>query len=56
MRAAVNTAAAIGSYDLSDRARWRAFGNRAGLRIAFDGDTALGNPYACLSTRPAIRI
>ncbi len=48
MGAALNTAAGMGAYVLSDRASWLAFGNREGMAIAFEGDPALFNQYAYL--------
>ena len=48
MGAALNTAAGLGAYVLSDRASWLNFGNKAGLAIVYDGDPALFNQYAFL--------
>lgn len=46
MGAALNTAAGMDAYILSDRATWLSFGNKAGLGILFEGDPALFNQYA----------
>ncbi len=48
MGAALNTAAGLDAYILSDRATWLNFGNKAGLALLFEGDTALFNQYAYL--------
>lgn len=53
MGAALNTAAGMGAYILSDRASWLAFGNRQDLAIVFEGDPALRNVYAYLPVNPA---
>lgn len=53
MGAALNVAAGMGAYALSDRASWLAFGNRAGLSVAFEGDPRLENPYSFLAVDPA---
>ena len=53
MGAALNAAAAMGAYTLSDRASWLNFGNREGLAVAFEGDPALFNQYAYLPVEPA---
>lgn len=47
MGAALNTAAGMGAYVLSDRGSWLA-GEREGLEVAFEGDPALFNQYAYL--------
>ena len=52
MGAALNAAAGMGAYTLSDRASWLNFGNRGGLAIAFEGDPALFNQYAFLPVDP----
>ena len=51
MGAALNAAAAMGAYTLSDRGSWLA-GPREGLAIAFEGDPALANQYAYLPIDP----
>ncbi|MBQ2262200.1 MAG: substrate-binding domain-containing protein [Loktanella sp.] len=48
MGAALNTAAGMQAYVLSDRATWASFGNKAGLALLFAGDSALFNQYAYL--------
>ena len=53
MGAALNTAAGLDAYILSDRASWLTFGNKAGLGLLFQGDPALFNQYAFLPVNPA---
>ena len=53
MGATLNLAAARGAYVLSDRATWLAFKNRAGLRVAVEGDPRLFNPYGVILVNPA---
>ncbi len=53
MGAALNTAAGMGAYVLSDRASWLNFGNKDGMAIAFQGDPVLFNQYAYLPVNPA---
>lgn len=53
MGAAVNAAAAMQAYTLSDRGTWLSFGNRAGLRIVVEGGSALLNPYSVIVPSPA---
>ena len=45
MGAALNTAAAMPAYTLSDRGTWLAFGNKAPLAVLVQGDPALINRY-----------
>ncbi|WP_114965119.1 substrate-binding domain-containing protein [Alkalilacustris brevis] len=52
MGAALNTAAAMEAYTLSDRGTWLAFENRRGLALLFSGDPALFNQYALLPVNP----
>ncbi|WP_323008197.1 substrate-binding domain-containing protein [Pseudorhodobacter sp.] len=52
MGAALNTAAGMNAYILSDRASWLNFGNKADLAIDFQGDPALFNQYAYLPVNP----
>lgn len=52
MGAALNTAAGMGAYVLSDRASWLNFGNKATLSLLFSGDPALFNQYAYLPVNP----
>lgn len=53
MGAALNTAAGMRAYVLSDRASWLNFGNKDGLALLFSGDPALFNQYAYLPVNPA---
>jgi tungstate transport system substrate-binding protein len=48
MGAALNTAAGMNAYILADRASWLNFGNKADLRLVFEGDPVLFNQYAYL--------
>lgn len=48
MGAALNTAAGLDAYILSDRASWLNFGNKGGLALIFAGDPVLFNQYAYL--------
>ncbi len=52
MGAALNTAAGLGAYVLSDRASWLNFGNKGGLALLYAGDPALFNQYAYLPVNP----
>ena len=52
MGAALNAAAGMGAYVLSDRGSWLAFGNRDGLAVAYEGDPVLRNQYAYLPVDP----
>jgi tungstate transport system substrate-binding protein len=52
MGAALNTAAGLDAYILSDRASWLNFGNKAGLELLFSGDEVLFNQYAYLPVNP----
>lgn len=53
MGAALNAAAGMGAYTLSDRGTWLAFRNRADLAIAVEGDARLFNPYGVMLVNPA---
>jgi tungstate transport system substrate-binding protein len=53
MGAALNTAAAMNAYVLSDRGTWIAFRNRADLVVAVDGDRRLFNQYGIILVNPA---
>ncbi len=53
MGAALNTAAGLGAYILSDRASWLNFGNKGDLTLLFAGDPVLFNQYAYLPVNPA---
>ena len=52
MGAALNTAAGLNGYIMSDRASWLNFGNKAGLAILIEGDPALFNQYAYIPVNP----
>lgn len=45
MGAALNAAAGMNAYALSDRGTWLSFANKAALRIAIEGDPGLLNRY-----------
>jgi tungstate transport system substrate-binding protein len=53
MGAALNTAAGLDAYVLSDRASWLNFGNKSGLALLYSGDPVLFNQYAYLPVNPA---
>ncbi len=52
MGAALNTAAGLDAYIMSDRASWLNFGNSADLELLFAGDDILFNQYAYLPVNP----
>jgi tungstate transport system substrate-binding protein len=52
MGAALNTAAALNAYVLSDRGTWLAFGNKGDLAIAVEGDKRLFNQYGVMLVNP----
>lgn len=52
MGAALNTAAGLGAYVMSDRASWLNFGNTGDLALLFAGDEVLFNQYAYLPVNP----
>lgn len=52
MGAALNTAAGMGAYILSDRASWLNFGNKAGMALTYSGDPVLFNQYAYIPVNP----
>ncbi|WP_417472894.1 substrate-binding domain-containing protein [Leisingera sp.] len=52
MGAALNTAAGMDAYIMSDRASWLNFGNKGGLDLLFAGDPVLFNQYAYLPVSP----
>ncbi|MBM1633570.1 substrate-binding domain-containing protein [Sulfitobacter mediterraneus] len=52
MGAALNTAAGMDAYIMSDRASWLNFGNKADLALIFAGDPVLFNQYAYLPVNP----
>ena len=53
MGAALNTAAGLGAYVLSDRATWISFKNKADLVISVEGDARLFNQYGVILVNPA---
>jgi tungstate transport system substrate-binding protein len=53
MGAALNTAAAMSAYVLSDRGTWIAFRNRVDLVVAVEGDRRLFNQYGIILVNPA---
>ncbi len=52
MGAALNAAAAVQAYTLSDRGTWLSFGNKAGMRIQLEGDRRLLNRYDVILLDP----
>ncbi len=48
MGAALNMAAAVEAYTLSDRGTWLSFGNKSNLTVLYERDRALLNPYGLL--------
>src|ERR1700681_4145107 len=52
MGAALNTAAAMNAYVLSDRGTWIAFKNRGELEIVVEGDKRLFNQYGIMLVNP----
>lgn len=52
MGAALNTAAAMNGYVLSDRGTWIFFRNRGGLEITVEGDRRLFNQYGVMLVSP----
>jgi tungstate transport system substrate-binding protein len=52
MGAALNTAAAMNAYILSDRGTWLSFKNRGELSIAVEGDRRLFNQYGIMLVNP----
>ncbi len=53
MGAALNTAAAMDAYTLSDRGTWLNFGNRRDLVVVVEGDRQLFNQYGVMLVNPA---
>lgn len=53
MGAALNTASALNSYVLADRATWLSFKNRGDLIISVEGDKKLFNQYGVMLVNPA---
>ena len=54
MGAALNAAAAMDAYTLSDRGTWLSFGNKDGLQVAFEGDPRLLNRYDVILLNPGM--
>lgn len=52
MGAALNMAAGLGAYVLTDRGTWLAFRNRGPLTILVVGDPPVENPYAIMIVNP----
>src|SRR5258707_4132912 len=52
MGPALNSAAAMNAYILSDRGTWLSFKNRADLVIAVEGDKRLFNQYGVMLVNP----
>ena len=52
MGAALNAAAAMGAYTVSDRGTWLSFGNKAGMTIVLEGDPHLLNRYDVILLNP----
>ena len=52
MGQALNTAAAMPAYTLSDRGTWLSFKNRADLKILVEGDKRLFNQYGVMLVNP----
>ena len=52
MGAALNAAAAMEAYTLSDRGTWLSFGHKADLRIVLEGDPRLLNRYDVILLNP----
>jgi len=53
MGPALNSAAGMNAYILSDRGTWLSFKNRAGLEIVVEGDKRLFNQYGIMLVNPA---
>jgi tungstate transport system substrate-binding protein len=52
MGAALNTAAAMSAYTLSDRGTWLSFGNKRDLTVLVQGDPRLLNRYDVILLDP----
>ena len=52
MGAALNTAAGMDAYVISDRASWLNFGNKGDLALLYAGDPVLFNQYAYIPVNP----
>lgn len=53
MGAALNMAAAVNAYVLTDRGTWLSFNNKGNLALLFEGGTELLNPYGIIVVNPA---
>ncbi|MGL5138478.1 MAG: substrate-binding domain-containing protein, partial [Beijerinckiaceae bacterium] len=53
MGAALNMAASLSAYALTDRGGWLAFRNRGELAVLVEGDPMLRNQYAVIAVHPA---
>jgi tungstate transport system substrate-binding protein len=53
MGPALNTAASMNAYILSDRGTWLSFKNKRDLRVLVEGDTRLFNQYGIMLVNPA---
>ena len=53
MGPALNMAASMGAYALTDRGTWLAFKNRADLTVLVEGDSKLFNQYGVMLVSPA---
>ena len=53
MGPALNMAASLGAYVLTDRGSWLSFKNRADLTVLVEGDTRLFNQYGVMVVNPA---
>ena len=53
MGPALNMAASLGAYVLTDRGTWLSFKNRADLAVLVEGDTRLFNQYGVMVVNPA---
>ncbi|MEJ6708718.1 MAG: substrate-binding domain-containing protein [Amylibacter sp.] len=52
MGPALNMAAATDAYLMSDRGTWLSFGNAQNLKILFEGESQLRNPYGLILVNP----
>ncbi len=52
MGAALNMAASVEAYTLSDRGTWLSFGNKGNLAMLLSGDDTLYNPYGIILVNP----
>ena len=52
MGATLNIAAQVPAYALTDRGTWLSFANRIDLKVVFEGDEMLFNPYGIILVNP----